>query len=348
MTIAIVGLLIGAALLFAGGYAMAGARTSTDSASLQTALDAQDSAMERVQVLEAAAARHADERAKLEALSQTAQGRLEEQRAQLKSLERERSARQSELELARRQLAEQRAVAKTLEAQRNDARDRGTQTSTELAQVQKELSKARARIAGLEAERATRTQMQALLKPLVQGQPDAKALEQKLAQQIKNQEQKLLGATREALQPLTRWQRVAEAFARLTPGETRDQLGAFLEVVAARGGFKLVLLSDAQGLVVASSASGDTGSADARAGISSLLLPVVEASVKQSEPVPLSVLLRDAENQAVVTRILRSTDSPFMLTAVSTGGAGQHMPSDVLDPLVDKIESLLVDWTVAS
>lgn len=355
MTIAIVGLLIGAALLFAGGYATAAARTSTDSASVQAALDAQDASTERQRELEAAAARHANERAQLEGQRQAAQGRLEEQGARLEEqgarlqqLQQKHAARQAELESARQQLGAQQAASQALEAQRDEARSRAAQASAQLGRLQGELTTAKARIAGLEAERATRNQMQALLKPLVQGQPDAKALEAKLVQQMRDHEQKLLGATRQALQPLTRWQRVAEAFARLTPGESRDQLGAFLDIVAARGGFKLVVLSDAQGLVVASSASGASGHADARAGISSLLLPVVEASAKQSEPVPLAVLLRDAENQAVVTRILRSADSPFLLTAVSTGAAGQHMPTDVLDPLVDKIENLLTDWTVAS
>ena len=55
-------------------------------------------------------------------------------------------------------------------------------------------------------------------------------------------------------------------------------------------------------------------------------------------------MLHDAANQMVVSRIFTVDGDRFVLSAVSKG---RFIPPNLLDPVLDKIEQLMADWTTA-
>jgi hypothetical protein len=146
----------------------------------------------------------------------------------------------------------------------------------------------------------------------------------------------------EAIRPITEHDRLGAALATVESGTDRADLNALLNAVARKAGFIAVLLSDASGLLLANSASAQD--AELRAGVSSLLVTLADQFAKSGMPEPRAVLIHDAANQVAISRLFAVDDDRYLLTAVT---AGQHVTPTALDPVLEKIEALMSDWTIS-
>ncbi len=144
----------------------------------------------------------------------------------------------------------------------------------------------------------------------------------------------------DAIRPITEHAQLGAALARVDPGSGRSDLNGLLDTVAIKAGFSSVLLSDSNGLLLATSSQAQEP--ELRAGISSLLVTFAQQFVKADQPPPRAVVIHDEANQTAVSRIFILDGSWYLLTAVATG---RELPPTVLDPVLDKIESLMSDWT---
>lgn len=338
-----IGLAIAAALmLWAGGY-LFGVRRGKGARDTLAA------------VAETARGEAAHAAARLDA----AQDAMSTARAELRAV-REASER-SAAEAARNARQAEKNTARAVRAAVADARREGAEAAeVTLAALRDALAESHAE------QRALRTQFEALLDPLNARDGEAQRrhveLEARISERLAEQGDELLrrlvseaigplqertGALGEvvanAIRPLQVDERVTTDLANLHVGSGRGDLNRLLSSIAGHAGFALVVLSDAQGLLLANSHAGSRN-AEVRAGLSALVLTITDSSAQIGAPLPLSVTVHDTENQIIVTRIFEVDGERFLLTAVSKG---RFVQPNVLDPALSKIETLMEDWAAA-
>ena len=143
-----------------------------------------------------------------------------------------------------------------------------------------------------------------------------------------------------ATAPAPEQERAARNLSGIQAGSSRSDLNDLLDAIARRGRFDAVLISDESGLLLATSA--DAEETEGRAGASATLITVARYLVRVGEPEPLAFLLHDQANRMALSRMFTVDNTPYLLTAVSTGQAvGTH----VLDPILEQVTGLMQDWT---
>lgn len=148
-----------------------------------------------------------------------------------------------------------------------------------------------------------------------------------------------LAAVQELLAAVRTPQRIGHAMTRLTDlAGGRAGLPRVLDAVAESGAFAAALLTDDNGLLVASSTQ--ARNADQLSGIASLVLTLGERIVAHDQPAPLTVLVRDESGGLTLHRIFRLpfTEERYILTAVTRGSIATP---DTLDPALIPLEALL-------
>lgn len=147
----------------------------------------------------------------------------------------------------------------------------------------------------------------------------------------------------EALAPMVDHDRLGVELANLRTGTSRADLNLLLEAIADRAGFEMVVLSDASGLLLATS-EGIDEDAEVRAGVSALLITMAEHLVRSDEAAPVAFLIHDEDNRIAVSRLFQVDGVRLLLTAIA---AGRHMTPTVLDPVLPHLTRLMSDWTIS-
>jgi hypothetical protein len=148
---------------------------------------------------------------------------------------------------------------------------------------------------------------------------------------------KLRSTVEQVLFPLMQRQRLQSALSNVdTGGNHQSDLTLLLNEVAAIGGFRVVVLSDDQGLPLAH--SDNAWDLDRIAGMSSFLLVLAERIARDGAPAPLSLMVHDEENTVILCRAFRVRDARLLLTAVV---AGAELTPTALDPTLSRVEKIL-------
>lgn len=147
----------------------------------------------------------------------------------------------------------------------------------------------------------------------------------------------LRAAVQELLEPLVAREQLGHDLAHLELGSgQRGELPRLLDDIASRGGFSAVLLSDDDGLPLAAS----QGAADLErlAGVTSLVMLVADRLSRDDGPAPLAVMVHDASNNQLLSRLFDVGGQSLVLTAVASG---TNLTPTALDPALGKIEAVL-------
>jgi hypothetical protein len=146
------------------------------------------------------------------------------------------------------------------------------------------------------------------------------------------------------LAPLMERERLAQALAHVElSGSDREALGRLMDTLAEVGGFATVLVSDEVGLPLASNRHAIDP--DIRAGISALLLTLVDRVEANGQPPPIAAVLRDEDNQVILHRVFHIDAARYVLTAVAKG---TQLAPDTLDPALTALERVLARPLAAS
>lgn len=189
------------------------------------------------------------------------------------------------------------------------------------------------------------------LEPLSRHERGVRALESELRADLRRlmddkerETGELRSSIRELLAPLSERERVAQQLATLAaPRGGRAGLPQLLTEIAARVGLESVLLSDADGLLLA--AVGDSGQGVALAGVSSLLVTFAERTAAAGAPAPIGVVVHDEANRMLLHRLFRVGPERYVLTAIARG---RPIAPSALDPALGKIEELLAAEPLAA
>ena len=167
-----------------------------------------------------------------------------------------------------------------------------------------------------------RSELRSLLQPLMEREQANDDMQQKMHD--------LLG-------PLMQRERLGYNLAQLDL-ETgkRQELPRLLDNIAESGGFSVVLLSDDAGLPLSSSSQ--TENPERYAGLSSLLMALVERLSREPGPDPLAVAVYNSANQQMLSRVFEISGQRLMLTAVTSGSS---LSPVALDPALAKLETVL-------
>jgi predicted regulator of Ras-like GTPase activity (Roadblock/LC7/MglB family) len=164
--------------------------------------------------------------------------------------------------------------------------------------------------------------LQRMLLPLSRGIGEADNLRSKVEQ---------------VLSPLMLRERLESALSSVDTGvDHQSDLTLLLNEVAAVGGFRVVVLSDDQGLPLAH--SDNAWDLDRIAGMSAFLLVLAERIARDGAPAPLSLMLHDEENTVILCRAFRVRDARLFLTAAA---AGVELKPTALDPTLSRVERIL-------
>jgi len=247
------------------------------------------------------------------------------------------SALNGEVSLGNSRIAALQSALDRAQAQDNTAQEVATQVRSLLspmvgaqraatADLQAQLGALADRIAsgddGVEQLGALREEVRSTLAPLLQKDRESQDLRDMM-----------MGV----LSPLMERERRAHDLTRLGSSRaSRHHLPKLLDMLARRGGFAAVLLSDEMGLPLG--ASSGARDADVLAGVSSLVFSLADRLETSGGPAPLAVLLRDASNQRVLHRIFSVGGERFLVTAVSKGS---ELSTDALDPALTALEGVL-------
>jgi hypothetical protein len=203
---------------------------------------------------------------------------------------------------------------------------------TALENVRAELDEVRRRPAPTsQGPEVLRAQIDAALKgllgPLLERDAEARNLRETV--------QGLLG-------PMVERERLGLVFSQLNgEAQTRGELPRLLTLIAERGGFATVLLSDAEGLPLATNDTRENP--ETLAATTSLLLTLADRIAQGGDPPPIAAALRDEDNRVVLHRIFHVGHERYVLTAVNKG---VFLPPDVLDPTLVQIERLLAEQAI--
>lgn len=148
---------------------------------------------------------------------------------------------------------------------------------------------------------------------------------------------KLRTTVEEVLTPLVQRERLGMELGSLA-AETggRSGLTHLLDQIVEKGRFRVVVLTDDEGLPLATSSN--AWDVDRLAGVSAHLSVLADRLGRNGGPAPLSVMLHDEDNQLTLCRIFRVRDKRLILTAVSTGA---ELSTSALDPALAKVDAAL-------
>lgn len=152
-----------------------------------------------------------------------------------------------------------------------------------------------------------------------------------------DQEVSLRTTIQQVLAPLVERERLSLDLAEFSTnaGQRRD-LAPLLDKIAAVGTFTTVLLSNEEGLPLASNRT--SKNLDRLAAASTRLAVVADQISGEKGLEPLSIMLRDASGATTLCRIFRVQGQRLSLTAVSND---LRLTSVALDPALTKIETAL-------
>ena len=139
----------------------------------------------------------------------------------------------------------------------------------------------------------------------------------------------------QVLAPLVERERLSLDLARVSSAGERADLSPVLEQVASVGNFGLVLLSNEDGLVVAS--AGVTPDFDAMAAATARLTGAADQFAASSGGA-LAVVIRDAADSTTLCRLFTTRGQRMTLTATSID---TRLVAMALDPALAKIETAL-------
>lgn len=139
----------------------------------------------------------------------------------------------------------------------------------------------------------------------------------------------------QVLAPLVERERMSVDLARVTSGGQRRDLSPLLELVTRVGGFGSVLLSNEDGLVVAS--AGAAPDFDAMAAATARLTDAADQFAANSGGA-LAVVIRDAADSTTLCRLFTTHGQRMALTATSND---TRLAAVALDPALAKIETAL-------
>jgi hypothetical protein len=240
------------------------------------------------------------------------------------TLRRHLAGRSDELQATR---AESQAMRTELQVARIEAQD----LRSELAGARVDLARPRPTEAPGRDPKVVREQiddaLKTLLGPLLERDTEARNLRETV--------QGLLG-------PMVERERLGLAFSQLDRDvQTRGGLPRLLSLIAERGGFMTVLISDAEGLPLATNDTCENS--ETLAATTSLLLTLADRIAQSGDPPPIAAVLRDEDNRIVLHRLFRVGEERYVLTAVSKG---LFLPPDVLDPSLVQIERILAGQAI--
>lgn len=152
-----------------------------------------------------------------------------------------------------------------------------------------------------------------------------------------DQEVSLRTTIQQVLAPLVERERLSLDMAQVSTnaGQRRD-LAPLLDKIATVGTFTTVLLSNEEGLPLASNRT--SKNLDRLAAASTRLAVVADQVAGEEGRAPLSIMVRDASGATTLCRIFRVQGQRLALTAVSND---QRLTSVALDPALMKIETAL-------
>lgn len=242
--------------------------------------------------------------------------------------------------------------ASVLETRAADLEMRAVRLSADLGAVrgQNPVGELRAELSSLageirarqETDHAMQTEIRSQIASLAKQAPDPTRLERDLRRIVtplldREKESKgLQDMIKQALSPIVERDRLERELAHLEGGSSLGELPRLLDAIAEKAGLSAVVLSDDVGLPLASNAS--ARSVEWLAGMSSLLLTLVERAERSEQPAPIGVVVHDSANQTILHRIFRVGANRFLLTAVSRG---HHVSPAALDPALAKLERAL-------
>lgn len=340
MYVTIVLALVAATLVCAGGYLLGVRRGTSARDSLRKHLTTRHDELQGARA-EAVALRTELQVARMEA--QDVRGELTRAQAGHQAAEREASRMRGESQANRGEASELRGEADHFRGLAVTARAEADQLRQQVQGMGAETEQLRAQVDTLRTELASRPRadrdpqlikaqiddtLRTLMGPLLQREADARGL--------REQVQGLLG-------PMVERERLGLEFARLNrEATTRGDLPHLLSMIAQRGGFSTVLLSDAEGLTLASNSG--TENPEVLSATTSLLLTLADRIAQGGDPPPIAAALRDEDNRVVLHRIFRVREERYVLTAVNKG---LFLPPDVLDPTLVQLERLLADHALS-
>ena len=152
-----------------------------------------------------------------------------------------------------------------------------------------------------------------------------------------DQDGSLRTTIQQVLAPLVERERISLDLAQFSAsaGQRRD-LAPLLDRIAAVGSFKTVLLSNEEGLPLASNQGAQN--LERLAAISTRLAVVADQSAGEDGIAPLSILVRDTSDTMTLCRIFRVHGQRLLFVAVSNDS---RLTSVALDPALAKIEAAL-------
>lgn len=139
------------------------------------------------------------------------------------------------------------------------------------------------------------------------------------------------------LAPFLRREQLALELSDLEAGSgRRSDLTPLLDQIAEKGHFEAVVLSDDEGLPLASST--DAKDLNRLAAISSLVMLFAERISRDGAPSPLSLMIHDEANKQTLCRIFDVNGQRLLLTAVSLG---MPLTPTALDAVLSKVDTVL-------
>ncbi|MGB0128649.1 MAG: hypothetical protein WBP72_13510 [Rhodocyclaceae bacterium] len=158
-----------------------------------------------------------------------------------------------------------------------------------------------------------------------------------LSQSGGDRDEKLKETLQQILAPLVERDQISLGLSKVTIDEGHHgDLAKLLDQIADKGNFSAVLLSDDDGWPMA--ASSNARDVDKLSATSSLLQVMADRMVRGDEPVPLSLMVYDADNVVTLCRLFRVADRRFALTAVAPGA---QLTPVALDPALVKVSAVL-------
>jgi len=151
------------------------------------------------------------------------------------------------------------------------------------------------------------------------------------------EDDKLRTTVEHLLTPLLQRERLEMELASLHAAEgDRSGLTRLLDQIADKGRFRVVVLTDDEGLPLA--ASSNAWDLDRLAGISAHVSMLADRLGREGAPAPLSLMVHDEESQVTLCRIFRVHSKRLLLTAVSTSA---ELTSSALDPALGQVDAAL-------
>ncbi len=193
------------------------------------------------------------------------------------------------------------------------------------------------------SQEALKAEMQAQVASIARLSNDPETLKQDLqrlvaplVQQRDAEARKIGDMMKEVLAPMLDRDRLGRELMQVKVGTGLRDLPRVLDAICEKGGFSSVVLSDDEGLPLAS--NGAARNVESLAGTSALFFTLVDRAAERREARPSAVLVQDEGNQVTLHRMFTVGSSRFVLTAV---GRGLAVAPGALDAALPKLENAL-------